>query len=48
MNLELESMYFNSVWELVDQPDGVKPMGSKWFYKGKGVQMVRWKLLKLD
>ncbi|TYK23781.1 retrovirus-related pol polyprotein from transposon tnt 1-94 [Cucumis melo var. makuwa] len=22
MNLELESMYFNSVWDLVDQPDG--------------------------
>ena len=29
MNLEMESMYFNSVWELVDQLDGVKPIGCK-------------------
>ena len=29
MNLEMESMYFNSVWGLVDQPDGVKPIGCK-------------------
>ncbi|KAL0561491.1 hypothetical protein IC582_001919 [Cucumis melo] len=35
MNLELESMYFNSVWDLVDQPDGVKPIGCKWIYKRK-------------
>jgi hypothetical protein len=35
MNLEMESMYFNSVWELVDKPDGVKPMGCKWIYKRK-------------
>ena len=35
MNLEMESMYSNSVWELVDQPDGVKPIGCKWIYKRK-------------
>ncbi|KAA0034863.1 gag/pol protein [Cucumis melo var. makuwa] len=35
MNLELESMYFNLVWDLVDQPDGVKPIGCKWIYKRK-------------
>ena len=35
MNLEMESMYSNSVWELVDLPDGVKPIGSKWIYKRK-------------
>ena len=35
MNLEMESMYTNSVWELVDQPDGVKPIGCKWIYKKK-------------
>ncbi|KAA0066490.1 gag/pol protein [Cucumis melo var. makuwa] len=35
MNLELDSMYFNSVWDLVDQPDGVKPIGCKWIYKRK-------------
>ncbi|KAK0586091.1 hypothetical protein LWI29_000773 [Acer saccharum] len=27
MNLKIESMYSNSVWELVDLPDGVKPIG---------------------
>ena len=35
MNLEMESMYSNSVWELVDQPTGVKPIGCKWIYKRK-------------
>ena len=35
MDLEMESMYFNSFWDLVDQPDGVKPIGWKWIYKRK-------------
>ena len=35
MNLELESMYFNSVRDLVDQPDGVKPIACKFIYKRK-------------
>ncbi|TYK28868.1 gag/pol protein [Cucumis melo var. makuwa] len=35
MDLEMESMYFNSVWELVDLPKGVKPIGCKWIYKRK-------------
>src|SRR5215813_10940804 len=35
MNLEMELMYSNLVWELVDQPDGVKPIGCKWIYKRK-------------
>ena len=35
MNLEMESMYSNSVWEIVDLPDGVKPIGCKWIYKRK-------------
>ena len=29
MNLELKSMYFNTVWDLVDQ------IGCKWIYKRK-------------
>ncbi|KAA0038381.1 gag/pol protein [Cucumis melo var. makuwa] len=29
MDLEMDSMYFNSVWELVDLPKGVKPIGCK-------------------
>ncbi|TYK20422.1 gag/pol protein [Cucumis melo var. makuwa] len=35
MDLEMESMYFNSLWELVDLPEGVKPIGCKWIYKRK-------------
>ena len=35
MKLEMESMYSNSVWELVDLPEGVNPIGCKWIYKRK-------------
>ena len=35
MDLEMESIYFNSVWKLVDLPKGVKPIGCKWIYKRK-------------
>ena len=35
MNLEMKSMYFNEVWELVDLPKGVKLIGCKWIYKRK-------------
>ena len=35
MNLEMGSMYSNLVWELVDQPYGIKPIGCKWIYKRK-------------
>lgn len=35
MNQEMESMYSNSVWELVDQVDNVNATGCKWIYKKK-------------
>ncbi|KAA0061994.1 gag/pol protein [Cucumis melo var. makuwa] len=35
MNLELESMYFNSVWTLVDQSNDAKHIDCKWIYKRK-------------
>ena len=35
MKTEMESMYSNQVWLLVDLPDGVKPIGCKWVYKRK-------------
>ncbi|KAA0053406.1 gag/pol protein [Cucumis melo var. makuwa] len=35
MNLEMESMYSNSVRYLVDQPSEVRPIGCKWIYKRK-------------
>ena len=35
MNIEMKSMYFNSVGDLVDQPKGIKLIGRKWIYKRK-------------
>ena len=35
MKTEMESMYSNQVWLLVDPPNGVKPIGCKWIYKRK-------------
>ena len=35
MNLEMESMYSNKIWELMDLLEGVKPIGCKWIYKRK-------------
>ena len=35
MDREMESMYCNSVWSLVEAPKGVKPIGCKWIYKRK-------------
>ena len=35
MLCEMESMYSNSVWELVDLPDEVRPIGCKWIQKRK-------------
>ena len=35
MNTEIEAMYSNQVWSLVDPLDGVKPIGCKWIYKRK-------------
>ena len=29
MNVEMESMGSNNVWELVDLPEGIKPIGCK-------------------
>jgi len=35
MDAEIQSMYKNGVWTLVDPPEGVKPVGCKWIYKKK-------------
>ena len=35
MDLEMESMYSNSVWTLEDPPENVKPVGCKWIFKKK-------------
>nr|GEZ21123.1 hypothetical protein [Tanacetum cinerariifolium] len=35
MNAEIQSMYNNKVWKLVDLPPGAKVLKSKWIYKKK-------------
>ena len=35
MESEIDSMYINQVWTLVDAPEGVNPIGCKWVYKKK-------------
>ena len=35
MNREMESMYSNSVWTLVEALKEEKPIGCKWIYKKK-------------
>ena len=35
MKLEMESMYSNSVWELIHLPKGIKLIGVRWIYKRK-------------
>ena len=35
MESEMESMYTNQVWTLVEAPEGVKPIECKWVYKRK-------------
>ena len=35
MDREMQSIYSNSVWSLVEAPKGVKPIGCKWIYKRK-------------
>ncbi|XP_074336653.1 uncharacterized protein LOC141673816 [Apium graveolens] len=37
MNDEMESMKVNDVWDLVELPEGVKPIGYKWIFKPKGI-----------
>ena len=35
MKLEMDSMYTNQVWTLVDPPEGIEPIGCKWIFKKK-------------
>ena len=35
MKFEMQSMYDNQVWNLVDPPEGAKVIGCKWFHKIK-------------
>ena len=35
MKSEMDSMYTNQVWTLVDPSEGIKPIGCKWIFKKK-------------
>ena len=35
MKSEMDSMYTNQVWTLVEPPIGVNPIGCKWVFKNK-------------
>ena len=35
IKVEMESMYSNHIWELVEPPVNVKPISCKWVYKRK-------------
>ena len=35
MKAEMDSMYENQLWNLVDPLEGVKPIGCKWVFKRK-------------
>ena len=35
MKSEMNSMYDNQDWNLVDPPEGIKPIGCKWVFKKK-------------
>ena len=35
MRTEIDSMYTNQVWTLIDPPEGIVPIGCKWIFKRK-------------
>ena len=35
MKSKMQSMYSNQVWDLMEPPEGIKPIGYKWIYKKK-------------
>ena len=35
MKSEMDSMYTNQVWTLIDQLEGIKPIKCKWIFKKK-------------
>ena len=48
MKSEMESMYENQVWNLVEPPEGVKPIGCKWIFKRKTDADGNITIIKLD
>jgi hypothetical protein len=42
MHEELKNFEMNQVWELVDFPPRCKPIGTKWVWKNKEGEKVKW------
>ena len=40
MESEMDSMYTNQVWTLVDKPEGIKPIGCKCVYKRNSFKVL--------
>jgi len=45
MRFKIDSMGDNQVWNLVDLPDKLRPIGCEWIYKKK--KGYRWKCSRL-
>ena len=48
MDKEMNSIQSNKVWELVELPEGKKPIGCKWSTRLRKELMVKLKDTKLD
>nr|GEX69011.1 hypothetical protein [Tanacetum cinerariifolium] len=48
MNVEMQSMKYNKVWELVDLPPDSKTVGHKWLFKMKTTWMEQYIPIKLS
>ena len=48
MEQEMESMYSNYVWELIDLPESVSPLAANGSIRKREVWMGKWRLSKHD
>ncbi|KAA3483430.1 retrovirus-related pol polyprotein from transposon tnt 1-94 [Gossypium australe] len=48
MDAEMDYVKSNTMWELVNLPVEIKPIGCKWIYKKKRNEEEKWKHINLD
>ena len=46
MDEEYSSLMSNGTWELVELPNGVKPIPVKWVFKKNAMQLATWSGIK--
>jgi hypothetical protein len=44
----MESLHNNETWDLVELPNGINPIGSKWVFKKKRTSEVKYRNSKID